>query len=444
VGATRSRGSSLAPDSPVPFWALIAFTFILFIAPQAYLPMLKPLHLALIAAIVAIGSFVFERLSRGLPVVVLHRENVLILLLLFWIMITLPLSYWIGGSIQILVGLYLKTLIVYWLLSHVVTTGQRLRRIAWALTLMAIPIALTALWHFLAGDFIERGLRPDELRIIGYDAPLTGNPNDLALTLNLFLPLAVGLFLGSRNPVRRALLLGCICLDAVAVIATFSRGGFLTLCVVCLVYMGILFRRGYRQLPFLAMFLALAVLPLLPAGYINRLSTIAHISTDPSGSAQTRWSDTLAAAKYVITHPVIGAGIGNDKLALNQVRGATWTEVHDAYLEFGVDLGLPGMILFLLLLRGFLRRGRAAQRRLARKGSDPQQYYLAEGIRVSLIAFCIAAFFHPIAYHFFFYIFAALALAVDTMAKSTGPDTGSLGRHLVPMWYVAAPPTPHL
>jgi probable O-glycosylation ligase (exosortase A-associated) len=416
-----ARAVAAPPQSAVPFWAMMGFTFILFLSPQSYVAALKPLHLALVTSVVAVGAFVFDRFARHLPVVVLHRQNVLLLWLLAWIVLTLPLSVWVGGSLHVLTGLYLKTLIVYWLLSHVITTADRLRRAIWVLTLMSIPIAITALVHLLAGDFIEEGAD----RIAGYDAPLTSNPNDLALTLNLLLPLAVALLLGNRSPLQRALLLGCICLDAIGIIATFSRGGFITLCVIGLTYLAILFRRGHRQLPFLALFLVLAAVPLLPSGYTDRLSTITNIQADASGSAQDRLTDSIAAVKYVAVHPLIGAGIGQDQLALNQVRGPTWTHVHDIYLEYAVDLGLPGLVLFLLLLLGVLRCARVAQQRFALIPDRGQCFYLAEGIRVSLIAFCVGGLFHPVAYQAFFYFFAGLAMAAYFV--SAAETTGAAG-----------------
>jgi len=38
-------------------------------------------------------------------------------------------------------------------------------------------------------------------------------------------------------------------------------------------------------------------------------------------------------------------------------------------------------------------------------------FLLAEGIQVSLAVFAVAALFHPVAYHFYFYYMAGLALA---------------------------------
>ena len=37
---------------------------------------------------------------------------------------------------------------------------------------------------------------------------------------------------------------------------------------------------------------------------------------------------------------------------------------------------------------------------------------LAQGVRISLVAFAVAAFFHPIAYQFYFFCLAGLAVAL--------------------------------
>ncbi len=288
-----------------------------------------------------------------------------------------------------------------------VTTLPRLRRIAWALSLMSAPLAAYGIKQFLAGRFIDDG---SVKRIAAYEAPLTQNPNDLALMLNLILPLAIALFLTGR-PKTRALLLGLIALDAAAVILTFSRAGFLTLATTIALYV----------------VLVLIAVPFLPGGYMERLSTITDIKTDPTGSAQERWADTIAALRFILHHPVVGAGVGMNILALNEVRGPEWKQVHNVYLEYAVDLGIPGLVLFVMLLLGCLRAAAGARRTAGAAGSG-EPALLAEGLQASLIAFAVAAVFHPVAYHFYFYYIAGLALAAR----------GVIARGAVIGW---APPT---
>ncbi|HEX2667720.1 MAG TPA: hypothetical protein VHP13_05055, partial [Gammaproteobacteria bacterium] len=126
---------------------------------------------------------------------------------------------------------------------------------------------------------------------------------------------------------------------------------------------------------------------------------------------QTRYRDYLTAAGYVVEHPLMGAGIGMDILALNEARGETWTKVHDVYLEYAVDLGVPGVVLFLLLLRAIMRDLGRARRQAATEPDGFELHALLEGVSVSLAGFMLAALFYPDAYQFYFYYMAGLAVA---------------------------------
>jgi O-antigen ligase len=150
------------------------------------------------------------------------------------------------------------------------------------------------------------------------------------------------------------------------------------------------------------------------------------MSADRTGSAQARWEDTKAAVAYVIENPILGAGIGQDILALNEVRGLRWRSVHNVFLQYGVDLGLPGMILFTLVLAYCLQAAyRVEHARFVNGGDVPA---LAAGVRVSLVAFTAAAFFHPAGYHFYFFYIAGLAVALKLIAANMerlpAPATG--------------------
>jgi O-antigen ligase len=158
--------------------------------------------------------------------------------------------------------------------------------------------------------------------------------------------------------------------------------------------------------------LALGALPFVPAEYIDRLGTIANIEADESGSAQTRWSDMRTAATLVAQHPLIGVGAGMNIFALNEARGSTWTEIHNVYLQLGLELGLPGLILFLVLYFKCMRNTGDVIRRSKQAPQLAPLLHLAEAIRVSLIAFAVAAMFHPTAYDFYFYYIAGLAIAL--------------------------------
>ena len=95
---------------------------------------------------------------------------------------------------------------------------------------------------------------------------------------------------------------------------------------------------------------------------LTRLSTVIDIDADPTGSAQARRAGHNAAVAFVLRNPIVGAGLGSDVLAINEELGPTWSPVHNVYLQYAVDLGLPGLTLFLLLFFYCLKSVRAACR----------------------------------------------------------------------------------
>jgi len=416
--ATTGLVEADAAGAALPFWALMGFTFVLFIAPQNIFPSLQPLRLGMLAAATALGAMLLDRLGRGLPITRVTREIKIAAFLLAWAIAMIPFSYWPGGSYGLLTDLYLKTLAIFLLIVNVVSTTDRLRKTAWALTLMTIPVAATGIQNFLSGVFVHGGVDEAVKRIIGYEAPLTQNPNDLALVLNLILPLTVALLLTTHVPVARVCLLGVIGLQVVAIVVTFSRAGFLTLATTFVVSTLTASGRLDRRWTWGLLILVIVCLPFLPADYVQHMFTITDIDSDPTGSAQGRWEQQVAAVGYLATHPILGAGIGQNTLAMNEVLGPDWKVVHNAYLEYAIDLGLPGLILFLLLFVGSVRSAGRAARLAAMRPGGHDLSVLANGIRVSLVAFSVAAFFSPVAYHFHFYYFAGLALASLGIAET--------------------------
>ena len=430
VAEPAQRGAEAAPVSRVAawavtperagfsFWALMGFTFILLLAPQERFPVLAPMRIAMVAALLAIAAHVFSRFSRGLSVVAFTAPTRILLCLVGWALITAPFSYWPGGSVTFLLENFSKTVIVFLLLANVIDSRGRLRQISWGLVLMSIPLAVTTIRNFMSGVSLPSGDR-----VVGYSAGLTANPNDMALMLNLILPLCIALLLASGRAGVRILLAGIAGLFVFAIVATFSRAGFLTLIVTGLTYFWLYRNRAERVWIPVILVLGLMALPIIPSGYVERISTIVNIEDDSTHSAETRLDDMKAAAMLAVANPLVGAGIGMNVLALNEVRGETWTAVHNVYLQYLVELGLPGLGLFLALYFTCLRATGTALRTLEADRSGGL-FHIAEGLRVSLIAFGVAALFHPVAYHFYFFFIAGLAVAAQAIAARTIAATG--------------------
>ncbi|HYV17873.1 MAG TPA: O-antigen ligase family protein [Verrucomicrobiae bacterium] len=422
------RVVAAAPGGVVPFVALVSFTFVMLLAPQAFLPFLAPLRPAMLAAAIALGVHAGGNMMSGRPVTIVTREVILLALLGAWAVATLPFSLWPGGSVTLLTGIYFKSFALFGLNANLVTTARRLRALAWLFALAGIPLAMTALNHAATGQLMGNDYEAVK-RIAGYEAPLTANPNDLALTLNLLLPFAAALAIWSRRPAVKLFLWGVVAFDAVGVVLTYSRGGFLTLMTLGLLLAWHRLRGNTWAMLLLGPAAAAGalVLFLAPPSYLRHMETITNYQADPTGSAQNRLSDMITSVKIAVRHPFIGAGLGMNGLALNEARSRpAWKMVHDVYLQYAVDLGLLGLGIFLALYSSSLQSARRAVHG-AHGPPGSEEHFVQEcsrAILFALIAFGVAAIFHPVAYHFYFFGMAGLAVAAARVSQGS-PNAAS-------------------
>ena len=62
-------------------------------------------------------------------------------------------------------------------------------------------------------------------------------------------------------------------------------------------------------------------------------------------------------------------------------------------------------------------RNATRARRLALDAGSARLFAIAEAVQVSLIAFAVAAFFHPGGYHFLFFLLAGQAVALRRICE---------------------------
>ena len=124
------------------------------------IPVLKSLRIALVAGGLAIIGHMFDATLRRRPMLPAAPEVVTALTLLIWAVLTIPFSYWPGGSVALLGDQYLKAVVFFWLIAAIITTRERLRTFGWALVICSIPLALTALAHFGSGVYVTSSRAP--------------------------------------------------------------------------------------------------------------------------------------------------------------------------------------------------------------------------------------------------------------------------------------------
>jgi O-antigen ligase len=211
--------------------------------------------------------------------------------------------------------------------------------------------------------------------------------------------------------------------------------------------MGIWFLFRSKQKAFALTSLALAcalILPILPAEFWNRMSTIDEARQDidsADGSIQGRlhfWSVALVMADQ---NPILGVGNFGYNAAYDQYdpSGGTFgtdRSVHSSWLGTLAELGYPGLIVFVLIVVSAFNacfRARAAVARGAPK--ELENYALA--LEMGLVAFVVGGSFVILQYNELVWHFIGLTMAVrliavhaearETAADATAPAAATAG-----------------
>ena len=403
----RAEAAPERPEIRVAFGCLLAFTFILFVAPQTLVPGLEQLSLAKVAMVLGIVTALAGRLSAGLPVAPWLPESKLILGLWLWGGLSIAWSMWPGGSFELLTNEFGKSVVLFFVITSVVDSARRLRMLLASMAIWGVLVAGTVIRNYVEGHVIGFG------RAVGFASPLADNPNDAALVLDLLLALSIGLFSTMRTSVGRLLLATAMGAFVVAVVLTSSRGGFIGLLVIGVV----LALREWRRRPGLVIvFVVLGLLAglLAPEGYGTRLTSIYDFASDQTGSADARWEGMIESATLMLTNP-LGVGLGQNVLGLRHRGLPTWHTVHSVYLQIGAELGLVGLGIFVVacwkLVRGMSRILRVLE---VVPGTEVLRA-LGRGVEIALLAFLAQAMVYPVAYNFYFYYLAAFSVAVRAM-----------------------------
>jgi putative inorganic carbon (HCO3(-)) transporter len=436
-----ARLSAPAERRDWAFTWLLVFTAVLFFRPQDVFPPLAVLRLAEMSAIAGLAALVFGRLSRGQTLTRMTPEFAGVIALGALILALAPFSIWFGGTIGVFTDQYAKVILIYLLAVNVIDSPKRLERLTWILVLAVGYVAFRAVIDYARGVNMIRG----GTRVMGSVGGMMGNPNDLALNMVVFLPLAAFLAMRPGPALRRLVAAGCAFFMLGAVVASGSRGGSLG-CVAMLLVLAI---AVVRQRPALVIAGALAVmcaLPLVPSSYWQRIASITDESKDDVQSSQARKRLFAESFDAFLENPLTGVGAGQFKDWNPSKRTEAWHESHNVWLQVGAELGIAGLALFLFLVfRAFYavsqtRRLVARLRRHDAIGTDEAVTAdaYAAAMTASLVGWVVCSMFSSVAYSWTFYYLLALAAtprdilrgaAFSTRALAPGRARAATARH---------------
>lgn len=256
------------------------------------------------------------------------------------------------------------------------------------------------------------------------------NPNDLAGLALLGFGIAFGYY--SSSPPRTLVWLGTAAsaiILFIVILLTQSRGAFLGLVIAA---MPLLVKTAIKQ-PYRAFGAAVVVFTIavaMPAGVWERLSGIQKLTStstlaeaDKVGSAAERFEIQKIGWQILGENITFGVGLGAYKLAhaaRDPLRGGK--DTHNTYLNLAVETGVPGLVIWLVMVVSLLRYAHRARQRAAPGVLATQQHWIER----ALIGFLFAGIFGTYAALTFPYIlFATLWCSATLLQKpleETRPD----------------------
>ena len=405
----RHSGTILEKRANIAIWGLILVIMVSVGRIQEIIPALVALKLGKVSFGLAIVLYFVSPKQSEIKFFSTSQIKYIVALFLLGLVST-PFSFWPGQSFNFMVFLFSYSLVLFFLLIKVATTNSDLKIIVWG---GGISIVLHGLKALMSG--VERASAGGG----SYD------PNDLAFVLVLFLPLFYFSMKNERG-MPRLFMASFLIISLAAIMATQSRGGFLGLLAV-LLGIAICEKINIVKMVFGSGVLLLVFLIISPTGYVDRMSTMLSPEQDynrtESGGRIEIWKRGI---QLMMENPVLGVGPAAFEVAeatkhTDVVTGISgkWSVAHNSFVQIGTELGIPGLVLFIMILVLSIRSLRRLRRELP---EDSELRWLVNALEVSFYGYIVSGFFLSQAYSAALYLLLGLTVAVVNMSERERKD----------------------
>lgn len=383
------------------FIGLYLFTFFVYFRPYELIPGAKFLSVFVLPlALFTLGVYFLTQLANEGTLSSLSTEVKCVLGILALAILTMPISRDISIAWEAFNDTFIKAILIFVVLANVIRTKKQLVGLIWIGLGIGIYLSFNSLYLFSKGEFITEGYR--------VSAEVKGmfeNPNEMSLHLVMMIPIAIALGITTKNKLSKVLYFTTVGLFLITNTITYSRGGFLSLIGLSLVLFWKLGRDNRLKSIVIVAFFGILLLAIAPGEYTNRLLSIFDHSRDAVGSASARQENLILSIISTLRNPW-GIGIGN-----SVTFGVHNLETHNAFTQVSSELGVIGLILYLIFLISPYKKLSAIQNILGNQKKN-WTYYLSIGLQASLVAYMIGSFFASVAYNWFAYYLVAYTIAV--------------------------------
>ena len=356
--------------------------------------------------------------------------TVLILFFFIWSTISSILTISNPDVVWFEWNVFFKIVIFYVLCILTIKTKHHVNVFMWAISLSAA--------YFGAGEGLKYFVTIGGHTIEGIPGSRLSDRNELALALNMTIPIIIFLFTQTKSKWLKIALAGAISLNVLAILGSYSRGGLLGLLVLA----GYFFLQSKRKvLVSILLIFAVSISSLFVSDeWTERMDTIETMDQDASFLGRVlAWKQATLMA---IDHPIFGGGF---KAGQNQViwimyepefykldfivdtSGFTVNKAkaaHSIYFQVLGDQGFVGLCIFLIILL-------VAYRKLSwvtKHSQDEWVINLARMLKVSLVAYCAGGAALSLPYFDLSFALFALTHVLTELVKKEKKSANLAGR----------------
>ena len=345
------------------------------------------LRFNMIIALATIISYVFQKNKARIN---LSGITTLILIFLFWTTISSFLTISDPKVVWEEWGFFLKIVIFYLLCTFTLNSKHHITVFIWFIVFSAGYLGATEGLKFILslGTHTLKGISGSKL----------SDRNQLALALNMILPLMFFIVWQTKHKLLRLAMIAASILCIVAIIGSYSRGGFIGLIVVG----GYFFLQSKRKF-LISILLVVSVFSaqnFVSDDWSSRMNTINTMEKDSSFLGRVvAWKEAVLIAA---DNPFFGAGFkaGQNPIiwkiyepdfsSLDFIYDTSGYEApfakaaHSIYFQVLGDQGIAGFLLFMLILYFAYRNFNVA----IKNTEDEWIINLSKMLKVSLLAYC--------------------------------------------------------
>ena len=349
---------------------IFIFTLFVYFRPYELFPALSFLSSA--AQYIAIATLLVYlpiQLSTEGNLTTLSTEVKCILFMTFWALLTMPIAKSPALAWEVFNDTFIKIVLIFIVMVNTLRTQSRLKGLMWLSIGVGMLLSYQALDLYMQGQFATEGYR------VNVDfGGMFGNPNDMAIHLVIFTPIAVALGLAAKNKLYKIVYFTAAAMMIAGNVVTQSRGGFLGLLAVTGVLVWKLGKKQRVKVLAISAVVALVFIALAPGDYATRILSIFIPGLDPVGSADQR-KELLIRSLIVTARNPWGIGIGDFPIV-----GIQNLQTRNAFTQVSSELGWLSFVAYIILMISPFRKLGAIERQLSSREETTWFYYLAIGI----------------------------------------------------------------